>query len=251
MLASWATAPFRGVGTPDGCCTAPSTLALRLTAVNGGLQRVVAGLPGLVLLPDCGLAARLQPGSARPPRAFHTSTHHIQSPVRPVAPAAPPPRRGGASCTCRARAGRLKAARRAPRKRRVSGLEPGGPAWPRCVSRRRGGARGRPPSQTRWHTALFRGHYLSCDLLIWCVHKIGAGSLLLPTATWSMRLRARSETRNNSETSPPRSCRAPAARHRPTQNMHVGTGTKQQRAVEGRIVGAVRGAIRALSAITS
>jgi hypothetical protein len=58
---------------------------------------------------------------------------------------------GRASCACRARAGRLKAARRAPCQWRVSGLDAGGPAWPRCISRRRGGARAPLSRRPRAH----------------------------------------------------------------------------------------------------
>lgn len=139
-LIARATAPFRGVGTPDGCCTAPGMLALRLLPCMGPPEEA-AGL----LLPCRTWTAGAASSSRRAVPAlrpmFLQAQSFTSSRLWRGGPCHSPPLRGRASCASWP-AQRLSEVHRPWR--HVSGLEPGGPAWPRCVSRRRGGARGLP-----------------------------------------------------------------------------------------------------------
>jgi len=147
---AWAIAPFRSVSAPDGSCTAPSTLALRPSAVLVGFRRRAADL----LVPGLHWTARSARDSGGPclpaSRCFPGPTLHLQPPVA-GGPSYSPAAAGEG--VVRELVGST-AAWRAPRKRRVSGLEPGGPAWPRCVLASSWGCKGAPPAPQTMGTGL-------------------------------------------------------------------------------------------------
>ena len=135
-LTAWATAPFRSFSAPVDCRTAPGTLSLRPSAVQVGFRGELA----------CrGLHHTWTLGSARLHRALRACLSRTAPGPNPLPTAAsggwpkayPRPSGGAMRVPCAS-----WLAQRLPGGHRVSGLEPGGPAWPRCVSRRRGVQRG-------------------------------------------------------------------------------------------------------------